>query len=155
MTTPAKTHYEVLDVPQRASQAEIKAAYRKKAMQWHPDRHEGKASRGEAEEKMRAINTAFEVLSNAHKKIVYDASLVAVREGARASRRRSAAEQVPWARENTREQHAYARPKPQREPRVQQTPAEREKAKAEARQKTLDMMAFYARMRGRSGGTLF
>jgi len=60
--------YETLGVQKGASAAEIKSAYRKKALQWHPDKN--KAT--EAEEKFKGINEAYEVLSNSQKKQAYD-----------------------------------------------------------------------------------
>jgi DnaJ-class molecular chaperone len=60
--------YEVLGVSKSASPAEIKSAYRKLALQWHPDRN--KASN--AHEKFKEINEAYEVLSDPKKKQTYD-----------------------------------------------------------------------------------
>ena len=70
----AKTHqrdfYEVLGVARTATVEEIKAAYRKCALKWHPDRHpEDKA---EAEVKFRESTEAYSVLSDAQKRQVYD-----------------------------------------------------------------------------------
>lgn len=63
-----RDYYEVLGVDKSASTADIKSAYRKKAMEWHPDRN--KAS--DAEEKFKEINEAYEILSNSQKKQAYD-----------------------------------------------------------------------------------
>lgn len=60
--------YEVLGVSKSASKDEIKSAYRKNAMQWHPDRNKSP----DAEEKFKEINEAYEVLSNDQKKTAYD-----------------------------------------------------------------------------------
>lgn len=60
--------YEVLGTTKSASKEEIKSAYRKKAMEWHPDRNKSP----EAEEKFKEINEAYEVLSNEQKKNAYD-----------------------------------------------------------------------------------
>jgi DnaJ-class molecular chaperone len=60
--------YEVLGVNKGAGAADIKAAYRKKALEWHPDRNKSP----DAEEKFKEINGAYEVLSNAQKKQAYD-----------------------------------------------------------------------------------
>jgi molecular chaperone DnaJ len=70
----AKTHqrdyYEVLGVTRAASVDEIKAAYRKCALKWHPDRHpEDKA---EAEAKFRESTEAYSVLSDSQKRQIYD-----------------------------------------------------------------------------------
>ena len=60
--------YETLGVKKGASKEEIKSAYRKQAMQWHPDRNKSP----DAEEKFKEINEAYEVLSNDQKKTAYD-----------------------------------------------------------------------------------
>jgi DnaJ-class molecular chaperone len=60
--------YETLGVKKGASKEEIKAAYRKMAMQNHPDRNKAP----DAEEKFKEINEAYEVLSNDSKKSAYD-----------------------------------------------------------------------------------
>src|ERR1700747_826368 len=62
--------YEVLGVSRTATGEEIKTAYRKCALKWHPDRHpEGKA---EAEVKFRESTEAYSILSDAQKRQVYD-----------------------------------------------------------------------------------
>ena len=54
-----------------ASAAEIKAAYRKKALEWHPDRHKGE-DKDEAERKFKEINEAYQILTDPQKKAAYD-----------------------------------------------------------------------------------
>jgi molecular chaperone DnaJ len=65
-----RDYYEVLGVARTATVEEIKAAYRKCALKWHPDRHpEDKA---EAEVKFRESAEAYSVLSDTEKRQVYD-----------------------------------------------------------------------------------
>jgi molecular chaperone DnaJ len=64
-----KDYYEVLEVPRGASVEEIKKAYRKKAVQFHPDKNPGNK---EAEEKFKELTEAYSVLSDAEKRKVYD-----------------------------------------------------------------------------------
>lgn len=64
----AKDFYELLGVPKNATEVDIKRAYRKLALQWHPDRNKSP----EAHEKFKEINKAYEVLSDSKKKQVYD-----------------------------------------------------------------------------------
>jgi molecular chaperone DnaJ len=61
--------YEKLGVSRSASDEEIKKAYRKMAMQFHPDRNNGSK---EAEEKFKDITEAYDVLRNPEKRAMYD-----------------------------------------------------------------------------------
>lgn len=63
--------YDVLGVPKNASDDEIKKAYRKLAMKYHPDRNQGDAAKG-AEEKFKEAKEAYEMLSDPEKKAAYD-----------------------------------------------------------------------------------
>jgi len=64
-----RDYYEVLGISKNATQAEIKASYRKLALQFHPDRNQGDK---EAETKFKEASEAYEVLSDDGKKKVYD-----------------------------------------------------------------------------------
>ncbi|NPA27874.1 MAG: molecular chaperone DnaJ [Epsilonproteobacteria bacterium] len=63
------SYYEILEVSTNASIAEIKKAYRKLALKYHPDKNPGDK---EAEEKFKLINEAYAVLSDEEKRRVYD-----------------------------------------------------------------------------------
>jgi DnaJ-class molecular chaperone len=65
-----KNYYEILGVPDNASQEDIKKAFRKLAFKYHPDTNPGKEK--EVEEKFKEINEAFVVLSDAEKRRQYD-----------------------------------------------------------------------------------
>ena len=64
-----RDYYEVLGLQKGASEDEIKSAFRKMAMKYHPDRNPGNK---EAEEKFKEVNEAYSVLSDADKKEKYD-----------------------------------------------------------------------------------
>ncbi|HVX02332.1 MAG TPA: DnaJ domain-containing protein [Nitrososphaera sp.] len=66
----SKGYYATLGVPERASQLEIKKAYRRLARKYHPDRN----GTSHAEDMIKKINAAYEVLSDAHKRDQYDRS---------------------------------------------------------------------------------
>ena len=67
---PQKDYYKILGVPQNSSDDDIKKAYRKLAMQYHPDKNPGKEKW--ANEKFKEINEAYGVLGNPEKRKQYD-----------------------------------------------------------------------------------
>jgi molecular chaperone DnaJ len=80
---PKTDYYRLLDVPRSASEADIKKAYRRLAMKFHPDRNPGDKS---AEESFKEAKEAYEVLSDASRRAIYDqhghAGIDAARQGA-------------------------------------------------------------------------
>ncbi|KAK7254059.1 hypothetical protein SO694_00008031 [Aureococcus anophagefferens] len=68
------THYGVLGVSPRSDDADVRRAYRKASMRWHPDRQKdgGVARRRARERHFRRINEAKEVLLDSYKRAVYD-----------------------------------------------------------------------------------
>src|ERR1043165_1482693 len=62
-------YYELLEVTRTATDGELKSAYRKLAMKWHPDRNPGNK---ECETKFKEINEAYDVLKDEQKRAAYD-----------------------------------------------------------------------------------
>src|SRR5438132_12681463 len=69
MATDKRDYYEVLGVGRGAGDEEIKKAYRRLAIQFHPDRNPGNK---QAEERFKEINEAYQVLSDTDKRLQYD-----------------------------------------------------------------------------------
>jgi molecular chaperone DnaJ len=66
-----RDYYEVLGVSKNASEADLKKAYRRLAMKYHPDRNTGDKS-AEAEKNFKQIKEAYEILADAQKRAAYD-----------------------------------------------------------------------------------
>ncbi|MDB5742936.1 MAG: dnaJ [Polaromonas sp.] len=66
-----KDYYDTLGVPKNANDDDIKKAYRKLAMKYHPDRNQGDGGKV-AEEKFKEAKEAYEMLSDAQKRAAYD-----------------------------------------------------------------------------------
>jgi molecular chaperone DnaJ len=64
-----RDYYEVLGVARDASEEDLKKAYRKLAMKWHPDRNQGDKA---AEAQFKELNEAYDVLKDAEKRAAYD-----------------------------------------------------------------------------------
>ena len=60
-------YYDILGVSKGASPEELKKAYRKQALEWHPDRH-----KDAAEKRFKEINEAYQILSDSQKRSAYD-----------------------------------------------------------------------------------
>lgn len=68
-----KDYYAILDVPRDAKADQIKKAYRKQALKWHPDRWRKKDEKERAQQKFKDVNEANEVLTNSSLRRRYDA----------------------------------------------------------------------------------
>src|SRR5215218_8499800 len=64
-----RDYYEVLEVSRTCSEAELKTAFRKLAMKWHPDRNPGDK---DCEHKFKEINEAYESLKDGDRRAAYD-----------------------------------------------------------------------------------
>jgi DnaJ homolog subfamily C member 7 len=69
-----KNYYAILEVGRDASDAELKKAYKKKSLQWHPDKNMSgsEAEKAAAELKFKDVNEAYSVLSDEQKRSIYD-----------------------------------------------------------------------------------
>ncbi|MDO8554686.1 MAG: DnaJ domain-containing protein [Candidatus Micrarchaeota archaeon] len=65
-------YYSILGIPRTADAKAIKAAYRRLALEYHPDRHNGKSTQSGTEEQFKRVSEAYEVLSDPAKKANYD-----------------------------------------------------------------------------------
>src|SRR5207302_10185923 len=64
-----RCYYETLEVERNADESKLKAAFRKLAMKWHPDRNPGDTT---SEVRFKEINETYEVLKNPQKRAAYD-----------------------------------------------------------------------------------
>ena len=69
MSTTKRCYYETLEVDRNADESKLKAAFRKLAMKWHPDKNPGDAT---SETRFKEINEAYEVLKDGEKRAAYD-----------------------------------------------------------------------------------
>jgi molecular chaperone DnaJ len=69
MSTTKRCYYETLEVERTADDTKLKAAFRKLAMKWHPDKNPGDA---QSEVRFKEINEAYEVLKDGDKRAAYD-----------------------------------------------------------------------------------
>ena len=66
----SEDYYKILGIEKNATESEIKKAYRKLALKWHPDKNPN--NKKEAEEKFKKINEAYSILSDKNKRNEYD-----------------------------------------------------------------------------------
>ncbi|MDR3737405.1 MAG: J domain-containing protein [Terracidiphilus sp.] len=98
-----ETYYSLLEVPETASLAELRAAYRRLMLDAHPDRLANAPAywQRRAEERAKAINEAFGVLSNPDKRRSYDAQLRAYAESQNGDRARSSEQSASNGKKQT------------------------------------------------------
>ena len=65
-----KDYYKILNIGEKATPEEIRKAYKKLAMRWHPDKNKGNEK--VAEEKFKEISEAYQILSDPKKRSEYD-----------------------------------------------------------------------------------
>ena len=68
MATQKRDYYDILGLDRNSTQEDIKNAFRKHALKYHPDRNKEK----DAPEKFKEINEAYQVLSDPEKRSIYD-----------------------------------------------------------------------------------
>lgn len=99
----SQEYYRELGVPPHASSDEIKAAFRRKAMRWHPDRNKER----NAEEIFKRIKSAYEVLSDAERRRAYDEEIRVSRASSASGAYRSQAHSYPFSSHSSHSSHAY------------------------------------------------
>ncbi|MBI4233546.1 MAG: molecular chaperone DnaJ [Chloroflexi bacterium] len=63
-----RDYYDILEVPREATEEEVRKAFRRLALEWHPDRNRDP----QAVERFKAVNEAYQVLSDPQKRAIYD-----------------------------------------------------------------------------------
>ena len=63
-----RDYYEILDIPKDASEEDIRKSFRKKALEYHPDRNKAPS----AEQKFKEVNEAYQILMDSEKRARYD-----------------------------------------------------------------------------------
>ncbi len=106
-----QNYYTTLEISPAATAAEIKAAYKKLARQYHPDKHQGNPA---FEEKFKTVNEAYQVLSDERKRTVYDLQLQYVAMQLRAMQQAQYQYNIP-TREPATYAERYYRPIPRRQ----------------------------------------
>jgi curved DNA-binding protein len=96
-----KDYYQVLGVSKKATEEEIRKAYRKLAVKYHPDKNQGKK---DAEEKFKEISEAYQVIGDAEKRKQYD------KLGANWKQYQGGFDEGPFAGGNRRRTYSYGTP---------------------------------------------
>ena len=122
----SKNHYQILDVPQNATPEEIKKAYRKKAMQLHPDKNKS----ADATSQFADLNEANEVLSNDLKRRQYDAELRFAAQSAPAPKTSTTEPKTTPAPKSTVRPTTVPKPAADTRTAYEQTPAPQKAARA-------------------------
>lgn len=107
-------YYHILGISRQASSQEIKAAYRRLALRYHPDKNPGSSY---AEDRFKEISHAYQVLKDPAKKAKHDLMLAYEELQAQAGTGRPAPAQEPYRAYNARQEQEYARRTGQRPPR--------------------------------------
>lgn len=97
-----ENYYQTLEIPQKATQTEIKQAYRRLAKQFHPDTQKETAD----SEKIISLNAAYEILSDPQRRSVYDRQLEAGNSSRRQQRTTEAQRQYKQNRASARASEA-------------------------------------------------
>lgn len=100
-------YYAILGLKRTATHAEIKAAYKKLAIQYHPDKHQGNAY---FEEQFKQVNAAYQVLSNPNKRYHYDQQLEYLAQQQRAQQYTQTSSSQTRQREPASVRERYYRP---------------------------------------------
>ena len=100
-------YYSILGLKRNATHAEIKAAYKKLAIQYHPDKHQGNTY---FEEQFKQVSAAYQVLSNPNKRYSYDQKLEYVAQQQRAQQYAQTTYQQTRQREPASVRERYYRP---------------------------------------------
>lgn len=101
-------YYYILNVKRTASSQEIKAAYKRLAVLYHPDKHQGNAY---FEEQFKQVNAAYQVLSNPQKRALYDSRLDYLDQQQRMQQQQRAYYAQQRRPATVRERHYYNIPK--------------------------------------------
>eukprot|EP00672_Neobodo_designis_P018190 CAMPEP_0174827146 /NCGR_PEP_ID=MMETSP1114-20130205/521_1 /TAXON_ID=312471 /ORGANISM="Neobodo designis, Strain CCAP 1951/1" /LENGTH=385 /DNA_ID=CAMNT_0016060753 /DNA_START=131 /DNA_END=1288 /DNA_ORIENTATION=- len=104
MPTATRDLYEVLGVPREASASDIKRAYKKLALQYHPDKNP-EAERDRCEAKFKEVSRAYEVLADEERRRRYDAGGIAAVDDAAAAQ--EARERGPGPQFRQQQQHRH------------------------------------------------